>query len=148
MFTTKNGGKDWTRVADGGAGGGVGVPAYLAPDGQYYVPSLYGMMRSPKSDLMKWESVSDGRYAQLIGTGKNMLAATFFSLDFVQASTDDPKTWTQLPTASNSVLGLDASTGGRRTETPTTPSFFMVYDEPHHLVYASNYWVVLRMVLE
>ena len=63
--------------------------AYLASDGNYYLSSVYGIIRSPSTDLLHWEEVYGGQFLQMIGTGKNMEATRTFAREL-------PGVWDEL----------------------------------------------------
>jgi len=137
LYLTKNGGKDWANVFKGASGAGLGTSPYLASDGSYYLATAYGLVSSPATDLANWTTVQDGQFLQILGTGKNMIAANWFVPTFWTASESAPAVWTQaaspMPNSKGS-MGFGA--------------VYMVYDKAHHLVIASNYYELFRMVLE
>lgn len=142
LYVTKDAGKDWSNVSMGANGAGMGNYAYKASDGYYYLASVYGMLRSKPTDLMNWENVQTGQFMNMVGTGKNMVASNYFALTFWSASESDPTKWTQMPTPTDAMQQYKS-----QPDSPTTGGYYMAYDESHHVVYVSNFWVILRTVV-
>jgi photosystem II stability/assembly factor-like uncharacterized protein len=126
-FVTTDDGATWKKVAPGASGAGAGTPVYKAPDGTYYFASAYGVFAT--SDLVNWNNVYNGQFRQFVGTGTNLYTTNFWSPTYFTAAQATPTQWQPL--------------GASTAPTGSFGGVYMVYDQPHHILYSSNYGVGL-----
>jgi hypothetical protein len=122
VFITKDAGKTWTKTVNNNLVMNQTGAQYKADDGNYYLPSSNGVLKS--KDLMTWTAIPNSPHASsLAGDGTTMFlsnnqdaSAPYF------VSTGDYSVWNRYP----GPAGL------------TKGSWLMRYDRDHNLLYTSN----------
>lgn len=124
LHVTTDAGATWTEALAGGKGDANGefTTRPLAPvaDGALYITSMQGVLRS--TDGVSWTNVGMGRLVGIAFSSKSIFVSDQWSPTFLQASFDDPMTWT-------------------KTDAPQIPDGagcpYLDYDAAHHVLYAS-----------
>jgi hypothetical protein len=121
LYGTTDRGATWTKLGPDG----YGSPLYVAPNGELYLPSMQGVLRSTDSG-MSW-AIIDGspRATAVYGDGVSLFAAMqndFSGNPFYTASLSDPSKWQPVSTP----------------EIAQGPSY-MAYDPDHHILYSGNW---------
>lgn len=125
-YRTTDHGKSWKTVGPAvEAGESAHHPLVPAPDGNYYLPSNSGVVRSTDQGA-SWTLVANtpGGYGFAIGGGRIYICPEF-NVRYRSASLSDLTTWSSMPNP--------ASHADNRG------SAFMDYDEVHHLLFSSNF---------
>jgi hypothetical protein len=130
LWLTSDHGKSWSEVTPSGGHGATGgkvliTPFAPAPDGNYYLASMEGVLRS--TDGKSWTLIpnSGGREVGFtMGDGK-LYAADQFSPSYHTALQTDDMTWSPL----TAPMPL--------TDTEGAP--YLAYDSAHHILYSSNW---------
>jgi hypothetical protein len=117
--------KDVTPAGGNGTSGGFSAIPVRASDNHFYLPSLWGMMRSP--DGLTWEALPGlaGRFVGMVISKDRIIAADQWANTFRTTTVDDLSKWTEIPPPAE--LPSDAGAP------------FLAYDEAHHLLYASAF---------
>lgn len=128
LWITRDHGDDWEDVTPvGGHGTSSGIIVHPVRDGEgnYYLGTLYGVLRSP--DGVAW-SVVPGLTGRTVGftSGNGMLfSSDQWSTAYRYARFDDLSAWTIIPPPP----GLDDERGAPN----------LVYEPAHRLLYSSNW---------
>lgn len=125
LWRTADAGASWTRATDAES---YAFPSiYHAPDGSYYMPAAFSVIRSPDGE--KWSNIdgSPGAFT-ITGSKTHIYVGAGYCVvkgdpdkRFHMASVDAPDTWTLI-------------------DSPPTPfsAGYLLYDEDHHFLYASS----------
>jgi hypothetical protein len=140
LMVTQDAGKTWAD--DALTGGGTCEAEYTihpltrASNGNYYLGSRNGVIRS--ADGVHWEHVgmTSGRMVMLTQGAKHLFAADQWSATLQWASLEDDTAWNDLPAPPQIADGHDQGIP------------FMAYDDTHHVLYTSMFSAgVARMVV-
>lgn len=124
MNVSTDNGATWSD-AGSGAQGQTNGPLAKAPDGFFYQPSLFGIVRS--ADGRSWSHVPgvSGRHVGFTMGGGYLFLSDQWSTTYRMASVSDPTTWATIPPPAP----LPADQG----------SAFISYDPVHRVLYSSNF---------
>jgi hypothetical protein len=110
VWLTRNGGQDWTQVADSTSAGGhsAGV-LYNSPLGPHYIGTETGIIRS--DDGADWRLVpnSGAWVGGIIGNGETVYASSLHTI--LSSPEADGETWTPVPTPWDGGCTLDYDRG-------------------------------------
>lgn len=125
-YRTTDHGKSWSAVGPGAeAGESAHHPLVAASDGNYYLPSDSGVLRS-RDNGASWSLLPNtpGGYGFATGGG-HLYTCPEFNLAYRTAALSDVTKWTSLPNPPSRATGRGSA--------------FMDYDENHHLLFSSNF---------
>jgi photosystem II stability/assembly factor-like uncharacterized protein len=127
LFETKDEGASWNLVANGT---GYAFPTiYIAPDGTYYVPAAFNVIRSSDQGST-WSPIAGSPGAYVVTGSSTTIYASHGGCTatanqpfepFSSAPANNATTWTTIPSP----------------QTRYSPGY-LAYDEDHHFLYASS----------
>jgi photosystem II stability/assembly factor-like uncharacterized protein len=138
IWTSTDHGDNWVNVTPQGAGGMAGIWGTIpipASDGNIYMPTENGMVRS-KDGGFSWEHIPNlsGRFVSMVTIGDRFVVSDQWSNNYRIGNVNDLSQWTMLAPPE----GMPADQG----------AVFLTYDADNRVLYSSNFTGGLwRMVL-